>query len=411
MLKRLPGAFRAFWRALNNESPEGVPAPRRLTASRLDGLGVSKIRSTSTKGPSNAIDLASGVPQFPTPSALMANAVEAINAGFNQYAPTNGDDELRKLIADSVSKRTGREVSIDEVTITSGTSSALAGCLLAFVDIGPEVIVLEPYFESYSQMIRFAGGVPRPVRLNESDWTLDLDALRAAFNSKTRAVIVNSPNNPTGRVFSREELEAIAALCEEHDCLLISDEIYSQITFDRQFVSVYELTTNRSRNIVIDGMSKAFCVTGWRLGYVVAPSALSAAYRVTHSVLGLSAPTPLQVGARIAFTLTLNEDLRAILAHCRKARDLLCHGLRNAGLEPVVPEGATYVFADVSPRLKATSMELARSVFATKTGILTVAGSCFYEKERSDRLWLRFCFARDLAAIQAAVEQLRLLAD
>ncbi len=408
MLQRLSGAVNAFWRALQ-EPAVVVPAPRKLTAARLEGLGVSKIRSTSGKGPAFAIDLASGAPAFPTPSDLKKSAIAAIDGDFNQYAPTNGDEELRGLVAADLSEKTGRPVDIGEVTITSGTSAALAGCLMAFVEPGCEVIVFEPFFESYSQAIRLAGGTPRIVRLREPDWTIDLDALQVAFSDKTRAVIVNTPNNPTGRVLTRDDLEAIAVLCEQHNCLLVSDEIYSLLTFDRQFVSAYELTTNRPRNIVIDGLSKAYSVTGWRIGYVAAPPALSAAYRVVHSVMGLGAPTPLQVGARLAFSKATKEDLHMTLEHCKLARAALCSGLRDAGLTLVEPEGATYIFADVSPRLNATTMELARSVFATKTGILTVAGSCFFEKERSDRLWLRFCFARDLSTILTAVEQLRLL--
>lgn len=206
----------------------GAARNRRLAASRLDGLGLSKIRAGAAKVATDfdIIDLASGAPAFSTPEELKGKAVEAILGDHNQYSDPAGDRELRQLIA----VQTGR--TVNEVTITSGTSAALAGVLLALVEQGDEVIVFAPFFESYSSAIRLAGATPRYVTLKAPDWTLDEAALRAAFSKRTRAVIVNSPHNPTGRVFSKTELELVAQLCEEHEAFLIGDEIYSKLTFD-----------------------------------------------------------------------------------------------------------------------------------------------------------------------------------
>ncbi len=386
----------------------GAVHNRRLAASRLDGLGESKIRAGATKITSDfeIVDLASGAPAFSTPEELKTKAVEAILGNHNQYSDPAGDRELRQLIA----AQTGR--TINEVTITSGTSAALAGVLLALVEKGDEVIVFAPFFESYSSAIRLAGATPRYVNLVTPDWTLDEAALRAVFSKRTRAVIVNSPHNPTGRVFSKAELELVARLCEEHDCLLISDEIYSKLTFDsptHAAPSLAETVWNRGRNIIIDGLSKAYNATGWRVGYVIAPAPVSEQFRIVHSIMGLSAPTPLQIAARGAFDPAVNCALTETVFACREARDLLCNALQTAGFKLRVPEGATYVFADAT-HLGAANLDDARDLLISRTGVKSVSGSCFFDEAApAAGQWLRFCFARDLALIQIAAQRLQLL--
>jgi aminotransferase len=389
----------------------GAARNRRLAASRLDGLGQSKIRAGAAKVATDfdIIDLASGAPAFSTPEELKGKAVEAILGDHNQYSDPAGDRELRQLIA----VQTGR--TVNEVTITSGTSAALAGVLLALVEQGDEVIVFAPFFESYSSAIRLAGATPRYVTLNAPDWTLDEAALRAAFSKRTRAVIVNTPHNPTGRVFSKTELELVAQLCEEHEAFLIGDEIYSKLTFDcssQPAPSLAETVFNRSRNIIVDGLSKAYNATGWRVGYVIAAPAVTELFRIVHSIMGLSAPTPLQIAARSAFAPAVTADLAKTVSACREARDLLCDALQKAGFELRVPEGATYVFADAS-HLGAANSDAARDLLLRRTGITSVSGSCFFDETTPVAgQWLRFCFARDLALVQKATERLRvLLAD
>lgn len=389
----------------------GAGRNRRLTASRLDGLGQSKIRTGAVKVETNfdLIDLASGAPAFSTPDDLKESAVAAILGDQNQYADPAGDRELRTLIAGQAHR------TADEVTITSGTSAALAGLLLAIAEKGDEVIVFAPFFESYSSAIRLAGATPRYVSLVTQDWTIDEVALRAAFNSRTRAVIINTPHNPTGRVFSKAELELVAKLCEQSGCYLISDEIYSKLAFSTSpfegcAPSLTNTSFNSNRNIVVDGLSKAYNATGWRVGYVIAPKAVTDLFRIVHSIMGLSAPTPLQVAARSAFQPSIEADLKKTVHACEEARDLLCHALQNAGFRFRVPEGATYIFADAS-HLGCADSDAARDLLIRRTGITSISGSCFFDESAPcPGQWLRFCFARDLALIQKAADRLQLLA-
>lgn len=390
----------------------GVEPNRRFAASRLDGLGTSKIRAGSAQVATKfeLIDLASGAPAFSTPDLLKAQAVEAIQGDHNQYADPAGDRELRALIA-AEAHRTS-----NEVTITAGTSAALAGLLFAIVEKDDEVIVFSPFFESYSSAIRLAGATPRYVALTATEWTIDEAALRAAFNKRTKAVIINTPHNPTGRVLSKQELELVARLCEENGCFLISDEIYSKLVFENATAepasapSLTETVWNRSRNIVIDGLSKAHNATGWRVGYVIAPQAVTDLFRIVHSVMGLSAPTPLQIAARSAFHQDVLADLSKTVFACQAARNLLCEALQAAGFALRVPDGATYVFADAS-QLGAESTDAARDLLINKTGIKSVSGDCFFDEteQAPQGQWLRFCFARDIGLIQKAAERLRLL--
>jgi len=379
----------------------------RVSASRLNGLGVSKIRSSATKvaSPFSTIDLASGAPAFSTPHALKQSAVDAINQDHNQYCHPSGDAELRRLIAERTHYDMDREV-----TITCGTSAALGGVLLSILEPGDEVIVFAPFFESYTTAIRLAGGAPRYVPLTRPGWSIDKNALARAFNKRTRAVILNWPHNPTGRVFSPAELECVAQLCEQHNVVLISDEIYSQIVFEGVADSLAFTGTNGPRNIIVDGLSKGYNATGWRVGYVLAPAAYTDAFRVVHSIMGLSAPTPLQIAARNAFSQETQADLRATVSACRVARDVLCAGLADAGFRFRKPDGATYVFADAS-HLGAPNADAARDLLFQKTGITSVSGPVFFEDGSSGagEQWLRFCFARDRHVVEQAAERLRTL--
>lgn len=411
-LSRFRGAVSALLRRFDSRGNGG------LISSRLDGLGQSKIRSGMKIKPwpsASLIDLASGAPAFATPTLLKQEAVGAILADHNQYTHPAGDLELRKLIAKAASVDAGSipDLRIEpdrHVTVTSGTSAALAGVLLAVVDKGSEVIVLEPFFESYASAIRFAGGVPKYVPLTPLFWTLDHDRLAAAFNKRTRAVIINSPHNPTGRCLSAEDLEFIAGLCERHNCVLISDEIYGQISFTgKRAPSVLACRQNRERNVVIDGLSKAYNATGWRVGYVIGPPKLTEAFRIVHSVMGLSAPTPLQVAAKSAWSDLVLRDLQATVETCRSSRDILATGLRQAGFRFHLPEGATYLFADVTS-LGAADEQEAMGIIVLKTGITSVGGDCFFDdKSKRQGQWLRFCFARDRELLVEAARRLQTL--
>lgn len=382
--------------------------PGEEEADRLAGIEESKVRSNSVTSPKlPLINLADGAPDSPTPQSLKQAATDAINGDLNQYSHPWGDAGLRKEIARFL---TGFSITADadqNVTVTSGTSSAIGGVLLATLNPGDEVIVFEPFFEGYLSAIRLAGAVPRFVALDEGDWTLDERRLRKAFNRRTRAVILNTPHNPTGRVFTKQELELIGSLCTKSNALIISDEIYAQLVYEgKAHISPASIPSLKERTVVISGLSKAYNVTGWRIGYVVAPKRITNAFRKVHAALGLSAPTPLQHAARVA--LADNENVAATLADCQEARDKLCAALSRAGLLLLKPEGATYIFANAQ-MLGFKDDITCRNYLAMEFGISTVPGT-YFRRPEAEGQWLRLCFARNRATVDAACERLEALA-
>ncbi len=398
-LKQALGVLARLWTSAGHVEEE---------ADRLTDIEESKVRSNSVTSPKlPLINLADGAPDSPTPPSLKQAAVNAINSDLNQYSHPWGDAGLRKEIARFLA---GFSINADadkNVTVTSGTSSAIGGVLLATLNPGDEVIVLEPFFEGYLSAIRLAGAVPRFVALDEGDWTIDEKRLKKAFNRRTRAIILNTPHNPTGRVFSQQELELIGDLCAKTNALIISDEIYGQLVYDgKKHISPASLPALKERTVVISGLSKAYNVTGWRIGYVAAPEPITNAFRKVHAALGLSAPTPLQHAARVALADTQSVD--ATLVECQDARDRLCAALSRAGFLLVKPEGATYIFANA--QMLGFACDIAcRNYLALEFGVSSVPGSYFRRPEAGGQ-WLRLCFARNRATVDAACERLEQLA-
>jgi len=374
--------------------------------SRSDGFTESVIRDmTRLALQHNAVNLAQGFPDFPAPDELKAAACEAINSDHNQYAITWGAKDLRQAISQRVAGFNGMGFDPEtEITVTCGATEAMIATMLALLNPGDEVVVPEPFYENYGPDTEISGAVPRFVPL-EADLSIDEEKLKAAFGKKTRAIVINTPNNPTGKVFTREELGLIQDLCVEHDVLALTDEIYERIVYDgRRHVSLGSLEGMRDRTVTIGSLSKTYSVTGWRVGYALADRRLAGAIRKIHDFLTVGAPAPLQHAAIAA--LRLPESYYAELARSYDhKRRLLCDGLRKAGFKCELPQGAYYIWTDIGDFGK-TDVEFARYL-ATEIGVAAVPGSSFYRTGGHDRL--RFTFSKKDETLQEACRRLEKL--
>src|SRR3989475_1110209 len=297
----------------------------------------------------DAINLAQGFPDFAAPAEVKDAAVRAICADVNQYAITWGAREFRRAIAERFRKDTGLEIDPErEITVCCGATETMIASMLAVVDPGEEVVVFEPFYENYGPDAIICGAVPRFVRLRPPDWTFDPDELGRAFSERTRAVILNTPNNPTGKVFARAELESIGRLAEQWGAYVITDEIYQYMVYDgAEHVSITTLPGMRERTITINGMSKSYSVTGWRVGYAIAPPEITNAIRKMHDFLTVGAPAPLQEAGAAALGLPGSYYCR-LCAEYERRRDRLLAGLERAGFQCFKPHGAYYVMTDIS---------------------------------------------------------------
>jgi aminotransferase len=357
-----------------------------------------------------AVNLAQGFPDFPAPTELKEAAKRAIDGDKNQYAITWGAQSFRDALAKKHERVSG--VSIDperELTVCCGSTEAMISALLATVDPGEEIIVFEPWYENYGPDAILSGATPVYVRLHAPDWTYDPAELRAAFSPRTKGIIVNTPHNPTGKVFTRQELLEIGALCEEFDALLYTDEIYEHITYDgTEHVYPMSLPGLRDRTVMISGLSKTFSVTGWRIGYAIAPAPISAAIRKVHDFLTVGAPAPLQEGAVAA--LELGDAYYAKLrSEYQRRRDLFLPLLRAAGFVPSVPHGAYYVMAEYPDVGIRDDVEFTRFLIE-KMGVAVVPASSFYRAgEAEAKRRVRFCYPKRDETLLAAGERLATL--
>src|SRR4249920_2778749 len=295
------------------------------------------------------VNLSQGFPDFPAPAAIKEAACAAINADVNQYAVTWGARPLREAVAREFTRRYGVDVVADEqVTVCCGSTEAMMATMLAIIDPGDEVVVFEPFYENYGPDAILSGATPRYVTLHEPSWTFDPDELAAAFNDKTKAIIINTPNNPTGKVFTREELEAIAALCRKWDAIAISDEIYEHIIYDgHAHIPMATIEGMADRTVTLNGLSKTFSVTGWRVGWTISPPHLTNAIRKVHDFLTVGAPAPLQEAGAAALGLPAAYYQSLATAYCTR-RDRLMPFLEEAGFRCFKPRGAYYVMTDIS---------------------------------------------------------------
>ena len=356
-----------------------------------------------------AVNLAQGFPDFPCPASLKDAACAAIAADHNQYAITWGVREFRETLAAKTAAHLDLEIDPEtEITVTCGSTEAMIATLMALVDPGGEVVVFEPFYENYGPDAVLCGARPRyvPLRLTPHGWSFDPNELREAFGPQTRALILNTPNNPTGKVFTREELETISALCREFDVVAITDEIYEHILFDdAEHVALAGLPGMRERTVTVSGMSKTYSVTGWRVGYAIAPPPLTAAIRKVHDFLTVGAAAPLQHAGITAleFPAGYYRDLAALY---QAKRDRFLPVLEDVGFRCIRPQGAYYTmaeFKDLGPEDSTTfSLRLIR-----EAGVAVVPGASFFSDPVAGDHLVRFCFCKRDETLDRAAERLR----
>lgn len=382
------------------------------SAQRLAGFGTTVFTEMSALAAEHgAINLGQGFPDFPGPGFVKEAAIEAIRADLNQYAPSHGLPRLREAIAADWATQHGVEVDPDaEVTVTSGATEALLSAMLALVDPGDEVIFFEPFYDSYVPQTVFAGGTPRVVPLQPPDWTFDHDALAAAFNERTRLFLLNTPHNPTGKVFSPQELKFIADLCIEHDVIVLADEVYERIVYDgSRHVPIATLPGMWERTLTINSTGKTFSVTGWKIGYVTGSAALQTALRTTHQFNVFATATPLQHGLAVALETAAEVGYYDQLkADYQERRDRLMAILGDAGLPPLPVQGSYFIMSDITGLGFANDVEFCRHL-VTEVGVAAIPPSAFYLDPASAPLLARFCFAKQASTMEAAAERLQRL--
>ena len=364
-------------------------------------------------GGDGGVNLAQGFPDFPAPDAMKEAACEAIRADVNQYAVTWGAKSLREAIADKTERHYGvRPDPEREITVACGATEAMMAALLALVDPGDEVIVFEPFYENYGPDAILSGATPRFVRLHTPDWSLDLDELASAFNEKTRAIVINTPHNPTGKVFTREELGWIAEQCQKWDVVAITDEIYEHLVYEGEHIRLADLPGMAERCVTITGLSKTYSATGWRIGWLLAPPEATVAIRRVHDFLTVGAAAPLQEGAATA--LRFPDSYYASLQESYKSkRDGFLETVRSVGLTASTPPGAYYVLADSSVWLDRLALPDGRALaewLVRERGLAVVPGSSFFRNPPDGARLIRFCYCKKPETLQRAESLLRAVA-
>lgn len=392
-----------------------TPTAKLFRSERIAGFTESVIREMTRLAISHgAVNLAQGFPDFPAPVDLKQAAVRAIEADHNQYSITWGAKPFREAIAGKYLRTYGLEFDPErEITVTCGATEAMAASLLATTDPGDEVVVFEPFYESYHPDTLLCGAQRRIVRLHAPGerggiWRIDPDELRRAFSPRTKAVIVNTPHNPTGKVFTREELTLIASLCQEFDALAITDEIYEHIVYDgHQHIPLISLPGMRDRTILVNSLSKTFSVTGWRVGWAIAAPALTEAVRKVHDFLTVNAATPLQYAGMMA----LNEQhayFNSLSETYAGRRAAAIQMLEAAGFRCYVPGGAYYVMTDISAFGSTNDSAFAREL-VERFGVAGVPGSSFYSQPVYGSTQMRFCFCKNYETLALAGRKLSAL--
>jgi aminotransferase len=356
-----------------------------------------------------AINLAQGFPDFPAPEEIKEAACAAIRDDVNQYAITWGARPFRDAIAAKTTRwHPGWTVDPEtQVTVTCGATEGMIAAMLGILDPGDELVVFEPFYENYGPDAILSGAVPRYVTLHEPDWRIDPDELRAAFGPKTRGIVVNSPHNPTGKVFSRAELELIAGLCQEFDTICFTDDIYEHILYRGEHVPMATLPGMADRTVSVNAMSKTYSVTGWRIGWVIASPELSVGVRKVHDFLTVGAAAPLQAAGTVALSLP-DSYYHDLAEHYLGRRDLLVRALEAAGFGVNVPDGAYYVMTDISGLTDEHDVVFARRLIADP-GVAAVPGSSFYSRRELGRTRIRFAFPKRRETLQAAADRLATL--
>jgi len=378
-------------------------------ARRISNLKASDIRlMTRECDRLGGINLGQGLGDLPPPRLVSDAAIKAIQAGYNTYTASEGVAPLRQAIAAKLKRDNQLDVDPDsQIVISNGTTGAFAATLTALLNPGDGIIVLEPYYGYHLNTILLNGLEPQFLTLKAPDFALDENVLRATIRPNTKAIVLCTPSNPSGKMFSRTELEIIDRVAEKYNLLVISDEIYEYITYDqRPHISPASVGHLDKRTVSIMGFSKTFSITGWRLGYAVAEANLAKAINLVNDLLYVCAPSPLQYGVAAGLQAP-PEYFESLRNQYQTKRDIICEGLADAGLTPLIPQGAYYVLANIGHLGFADSKTAALSILE-QTGVASIPGSAFYQGNQGDNL-IRFCFAKDDQTLQEAVKRLKKL--
>ncbi len=356
----------------------------------------------------DAVNLGQGFPNFDGPDFVKEAAVAAIRAGHGQYARMYGVPALNKAIAGRFAVDTGLDVDPEtQVTVTSGCTEALAATFLGLVDPGDEVVLIEPYYDSYPACLAMAGAEPRFVTLRPPAFRLEAAELRAAFGPRTRAVVVNTPHNPTGRVLSVDELDSIAALCREHDAIAVTDEVYERMVYDGKHVSLATRPGMWERTLTLSSLGKSFSLTGWKVGWAIGPEHLTAGVRAAHQFLTFATATPLQHGA-VAALGAPEAYYEALRAAYRARRDLLAEGLDDLGFDVHLPQGTYFVLAGHERFGVGDDVAFARHLIE-KAGVAAIPPSAFYHRPADGAGLIRFAFCKDEETLREGLRRMRAL--
>ena len=391
-------------------SPAYSPRTLQVTSGRASGLVESVIREmTRLAFLHGAVNLSQGYPDFPAPNEIKEAAKRAIDSDINQYAITWGAKSFRDAVARKASQTIGWNVDPQtEVTVVCGSTEAMFAAFLGLLNPGDEVIIFEPFYENYGPDCALTGAVPRFVRLRPPDWRFSISELEAAFNERTRAIILNTPNNPTGKVFDRAEMESVARLCREWQTLAISDEIYDPILYDGQrHLAIASLEGMRERSVTINSLSKTYSVTGWRVGWAIAAPELTNSIRKVHDFLTVGAAAPLQEAGVTALALP-ERYYQGLSEEYAARRDRLLGILEEAGFQCFRPQGAYYIMADISRFGFPNDVQFAEFL-VREIGVASVPGSSFYSNPADGSQQVRFTFCKKEETLDEAGQRLRKL--
>ena len=382
----------------------------KTSSARIAGLGTTIFAEMSALAlRTGAVNLGQGFPDTDGPDEIVERAVDALRSGRNQYAPGLGVPELRTAIAAHQQRFYGLDVDPDsEVLVTTGATEAVASALLGLVDPGDEVLVLEPYYDSYVAALQMAGAVRRPVTLRPPDFRLPLDELRAAVTPRTTAILLNSPHNPTGSVLRREELDAIAEIAIEHDLVVITDEVYEHLTFDGlPHIPIATLPGMAERTLTISSGGKSFSFTGWKIGWATGPAPLVAATMGVKQFLTYTSGSPLQPA--IALALDAGDAYFAdVTARLQSQRDLLCAGLADVGFDVLVPEGTYFVTTDIRPLGFDDGLEFCRQL-PERAGVVAIPHQVFWDDQDAGRPLVRWAFCKRPEVLSEAIARVGVL--
>lgn len=380
------------------------------TADRLAPFGVTIFTEmTALAAEYDAINLGQGFPNWEGADFVKDAAIHSMAGGANdQYPPSPGVPALRQAIADRYGLLLGRELDPDaEVTVTSGCTEAMAASFLGLINPGDEVILIEPFYDSYPACASLAGAVPRFVQLKAPEFRLDPDELRAVFSERTKAIVFNTPHNPTGRMFDIDELQMVADLCQEFDTVVIADEVYEEITFGKPHLRIATLPGMWERTLTLSSLGKTFSLTGWKLGWAIGPPALTAGLRSAHQFLTFTTPTPVQHGGVAALQAPAEffDDLRSSY---RSKRDTLTRGLADVGFDVHVPEGTYFLLAGFESFGFGDDRKFARHM-VEQAGVVAIPPSVFYNDPAAGKHLIRFAFCKDEVTLNEAIARLALL--